>query len=203
MPWIYSDTHTPTTAPMKRIAKKAAGIPMSKDDLASLMTETIRVQTDKEKLIAERDQKVAELSKPYDRQISELLATEARNLELMEGWADANRPEFGEVKSLVVAGHTVGWRLGNWKTALKSKTRWADVMASLKDWFQGRSSAKQAAAKEWIRVKEEPDKERMIQDRNDDTRLALLTELGVEIVQDETFYFAPAREGQQGAVLTA
>jgi hypothetical protein len=51
----------------------------------------------------------------------------------------------------------------------------------------------------YLRVKVEANKEQMIEDRR---KPKLLASFGVEIVQGETFYVDPNREGQADATLT-
>lgn len=187
-----------------RLKKSAKQVPTSKEAMEALVKETVAAQIECEGLISKRDAARVDADKPFAPRITELSNTMARNLELLEAYAESRRDEFGDSKSIVVNGHRMGWKLGNWKTALKAKVKWADVLAMLRQWAQGvPKSATFKAGERWLRIKEEPNKEAMIADRADEQSVPLLRELGVEIVQEETFYLAPDREGQEPALMTA
>lgn len=190
------------TSRLKKLAKQ---IPANAAAMEVMVRETIAAQLESETLIAERDKKLAEAAQPYAARISECQNTMARNLELLEAYSESHRADFGEAKSIVVDGHRMGWRLGNWKTGLLGKTKWADVVATLKAWRKDATApkAQRGAFLRWMRFKMEPDKESMIADRADDDMAPLLKQAGVEIVQEETFYLAPDREGQDPALMTA
>lgn len=186
-----------------RLKKLVQLVPRTKPELEAMVKTTIEMQTEREKLVALRDAARLESDKPFAPRIAELDAEMARNLELVECWAEGNRVEFGENKSLSIAGHTIGWRLGNWKTSLIKKTRWNDVIMTLTEWKDHANKQLRAFGNRWVRVKIEADKEALIADRADNDAVPLMRELGVEIVQEETFYLSPDREGQNPALLTA
>jgi phage host-nuclease inhibitor protein Gam len=175
-----------------RIKKLVAAVPRTKEEMEAMVQATIEMQTEREKLVAQRDEARTKADSPFAPRISELDTGMAHNIELLEAWAESHRVDFGKDKSLLVRGHRMGWKLGNWKTELLKKWKWADVL------FQLKSMGKRGA--EFIRTKEEPNKEQMLASRD---KPELLAEFGVTVVQEETFYLAPDREGQDPALMTA
>ncbi len=166
-----------------KLKKLVAQIPKSEADMEALVKATVEAQLTLETQIAARDRAQLAAAEPYAQQISTLQNTLAKNLELLEAWAEGNRDNFGKVKSMVVGQHRIGWHLGQWKTSLLAGTKsWKVVMEKLK--------ALKKAGKRFIRVKEEPDKDLMIRFRH---HTRLLARFGVEVIQEETFYLKPYR----------
>lgn len=184
------------------IKKIVSYVPRSESEMKECVKATIAAQLECEKLIAERDKATLAAAEPFADRISALQTQQARNLELLEAYSEINREAFGKDKSIVIEGHRMGWKLGNWKTNLLKKTKWADVLCTLKEWAKGSTAEKKAAAR-YLRTKEEPAKDIMISDRDLENAKETLASLGVEIVQEETFYLAPDREGQEPAIMTA
>jgi hypothetical protein len=205
----------------KRIKKEAnSQVPRNREEMEAMVEATVAAQLELEPLIAQRDAAQLAAAAPFAADISRLQNLQARNLELLETWAAQNDKEFGKDKSIVVKGHRIGWRLGNWKTELKSKVTWAAVVSKLRGLINASRPVnlpkqdpelskaikdKAAIAKDWLRVKLEvsAEKNAMIAARDDAASVELLGEVGVKVVQEESFYLDPAREGQQPALLTA
>lgn len=205
----------------KRLKKDAAAqVPRNREEMEAMVQATVEAQLRLEPLIASRDAAQLEAAKPFADGIATLQNLMARNLELLEAWAASNRKEFGKDRSIVVQGSRLGWKLGNWKTELMSKVTWAGVVAKVRGLLNAARpcnlpkedaelaqaiKSRAALCKQWVRVKLEvqPAKDTMIAARDDQPSKELLSELGVKIVQDESFYLDPAREGQEPALMTA
>jgi phage host-nuclease inhibitor protein Gam len=97
----------------------------------------------------------------------------------------------------------------NWKTKTAARQTWEKVLTKLRDIVgaaQGSSASKTATdraglAVMFIRTKEEPAKDTMLQWREHDAAGALLNEVGVRFEQDQSFYVAPDREGQPDVII--
>lgn len=160
-----------------RLKKLVAAVPRTRMEMEAMVKATVNMQTEREGLVAQRDAARAKADEPFAPRISELETLMSRNVELLEAWSEVNSDSFDGDKSMTVHGHRMGWKLGNWKTELLKKWKWSDVMHSLK--LLGRAGV------EFIRVKEE-----------------LLASFGVAVVQEESFYLQPDREGQDPALMT-
>jgi hypothetical protein len=195
-----------------------ANVPRTEEEMKVMVRRTVAAQLELEGLISQRDAAQIAAAAPFATAISDLQNTLARNLELLETWSAQNPTTFGEAKSIAVDSHRMGWKLGNWKTQLKSKVTWDAVVQKLRGWINAARPVNLPADKEerdairlraafakiWLRAKVaiEPAKDAMIAAREDEQGKALLTEIGVKVVQDEDFYLAPDRDGQAEALLT-
>ena len=181
-----------------------------------MVAQFVADQTERERLIAERDQAYAaaqaalEVANGWSEKITQLELAQAQRVELLEAWASQNKETFpDDLKSIDAGLARIGFRLGKWKTELADKIKWADVVTTLKEWFaiKPRTKAdelKVEAAARWLRFHEpDADKATMIDDRDNEALKPLLTDLGVSVVRDEDFYLDPHREGQEPAAVTA
>lgn len=160
----------------------------TREEMERLVRETVGLQIAREKFIADRDNAVAEVTGKFQCGIDATTEEIERSLALIEQWSEAHRAEFGRDKSLAVEGHRIGWRLGQPTPKPVKKLTWKGVVDRIFEFFD------EEQQDTFLRVKYEPNKEAMLAVR--ESQPALLTKIGVEIVQAETFYLDPAREGQ-------
>ena len=196
-----------STATKTRIKKPVILLPKTREELEALVAATIGIQTDRERLVAERDKAVIDAGQPYAAEIAARETEMKANLQRIELWAENNRETFGELKSIKLGCGRIGWSLGNWKATLLSKVTWQVVLSGLVAYrdhcIDHESDEMLEAARRLIRTKEEPNKEAMIEHREDAYTAQILESVGVEIIQEETFYLKPDREGQADATLKA
>lgn len=201
------------------LRKLTHSTPQNRKSMERMVRAVVSSQIELESLIAQRDAATIEAAKPFADNISDLNNQIARAMELLETWSDLNSSDFGDTRSLEVEGHRMGWRKGNWKSETKSRlVTWKKIVEKLKVWKKGAARCRIPAdpklaeearkkahwAGEWLRIKRsfDPARDTMIASRDDQDAKPLLVELGVIIDQDETFYLAPDREGQEGPLLT-
>lgn len=138
----------------------------------SIMEDDARVRLDEE---------LMRVRENYEALLAEIKPRVDRLLERAEAWAESHPEEFGSRKSIVMMHGTLGYRTGTPKLKTLSKWTWGHVLEVLKDQFP-----------EYVRRKEEVDKDRLLQDRQ---KLgARLSDIGVRVVQDESFFVEPNRE---------
>lgn len=141
----------------------------------SIMEDDVRVRMDEELLRVREN---------YEALLADLKPRVDRLLERAEAWAEEHPHEFGTRKSIVMVHGTVGYRTGTPKLKTLAKWTWAKVLTVL-----------QAQFPEYVRRREEVDKDRILADRQ---KLgARLPEIGVKVVQEETFFVDPARENRE------
>lgn len=176
----------------KRLIKTAPTVPpgaeLTRHQAAELARELVRLQTEQEKAIAERDAAILEASAPWATRLDTLARDVEHAFDRLENWANSHLEEFGKAESVLLDGHRVGWRLGNWaaKTAA-TKITWKKVQEAIEE-----LPAKWRAL--FLREKVEVNKEALIAAR--DTETELLKSIGVKVVQERRFYVDPNREGQ-------
>lgn len=168
------------------------------------VAETCEAQLKREKLIAKRDAKIAAITADYASEIEEHGEAIENNLTLLEQWADANAAEFGDARSVVIGGARLGFRTGNPAVKPVGKLTFKAIVAALQKLGGD-------LEKKYLKVKTDLDKEaalataRLLESTDEAVRAqaeAELEQVGVEIVQGETFYLDPPREGQPDATLT-
>jgi phage host-nuclease inhibitor protein Gam len=114
-------------------------------------------------------------AEPYHQQISSLDQALAR-------YADYNKAEiFTRKKSLELAFGIIGYRASS-KIKLLAKRSWEQVLQTLHDHARG----------DLIRVKEEPDKEKM-----KGLSTEYLKEIGCKVIQEDVFYYELAEQALQ------
>ena len=112
----------------------------------------------------------------------------AAKSERLREWAELNPAEFPKgKKSLALSHGTIGFRTGTPKLKTIGRKTWAAVLAAIKSFgFQ-----------EWVRTEESVNKEQIIADARDarsDYLSDKLRNVGVAVVQDETFFIEPKLE---------
>ena len=182
------------------MANKLKSTPILKTRAAAeaVINETVALQISRESLVAERDAKILAIQEAHGPEIDAHAEQIESNLALLEQWALANRAEFSEAQSIAINGHRIGFRLGNPAVKPAGKLKFLAKGGEL--------------VRKYIRVKQELNKEAILEtgrltDSGDATTRELaeteLSAIGVEIVQEETFYLDPAREGQADTVIKA
>ena len=117
----------------------------------------------------------------YEPVIGKLQEERDQHFEMLQAYAEANPELFTDKKSMEFTHGTIGFRTGMPKLNTRKGFKWPAVFELVK-----------SSLKKYIRTKEEVDKEGLLADR-----VALgdkLKDVGLEVVQDETFFVAPNLE---------
>ena len=95
-----------------------------------------------------------------------------------------NREElFTKRKSLETTHGTIGFRTSTPKLKTLKGFTWASVLNLLKEFLP-----------DYVRTAEEPAKDKLLADREDEEVSALFPKVGIAVVQDETFFVEPKKE---------
>lgn len=135
-------------------------------------------------LEARRDEEIQRVRVEWQRSIAEAEARVKTLTLIAEKFATEHRDELfpGKEKSAQTTLATYGFRLGNQQLKTLSRVTWEKVLAELD----------RRRFRRWIRVKKEVAKDAMLAAAKRSTRtLAVLLELGVKVVQEETFFVEP------------
>lgn len=159
----------------------------TKEDAARVVREIVQLQLDQEAAIVARDKAVLEIAESHNTGIDKFGTDIAERMAQIQQWATTHPEEFpAGARSIKLDGHTVGWNLGNFATQTLQGWTWPKVLKAL-------MLTRKRIREKYTRVVVQPNKEAMIADRR---RAKLLATFGVEIIQGETFYLEPNREGQ-------
>lgn len=151
-------------------------VPQSREEAVEMLAELGRRQRERDRIQADMNDKLSEIRTAFEEKAR---PHNEKILELMQGvhtWAEANRGDLtqgGKVKTANLSSGDIGWRFSNPKIRIKGM----DVVIS---------TLKSLRLKRFIRVKEEVNKEAML----DEKELALKVP-GVSIEQKELFWAKP------------
>lgn len=148
------------------------------------------------KITAEIELACAKIREKHQDQLAALQQTKDEAFERLQTYAVENQSElFAKRKSLEMTHGVIGFRTGQPKCKTARGTTWADALELVKDRLPN-----------YIRTKEEVDKDRLLADRNlpcrrddepEEAARPLLHEMalcGILVVQEESFFVEPKRE---------
>jgi phage host-nuclease inhibitor protein Gam len=136
------------------------------------------------KLAAQMDMEIIKCREKYDPEFNKLMEQMEEQKEIIEVYCREKQDVlFAKKKSHETTHGTVGFRTGTPKLKLLSKFNWAKVLDNLKHYLP-----------DYVRKTEEVAKDRLLADREQEEVAANLKKVGVEVVQDETFFIELKKE---------
>lgn len=131
----------------------------------------------------EIEEEVTKIREARQEEITELATIRDDSFNMLHAFALQNEGIFEKRKSIDFSHGILGFRTGQPKVKLNSGIKWATVLEKMK-----------SILPDYIKTKEEPDKERLIADRKEDRNTKLYDACGFSITQDETFFVQPKEE---------
>lgn len=136
-----------------------------------------------QKINAEMDVKITAIREKYQDEIARLNEVKEQAFEKLQHFA-INAPElFVKRRSIEMTHGVLGFRTGTPKLKLVKGFTWAKVLDNLKHYLPT-----------YVRVVEEPAKDRLLSDREVPEVKENLTKVGCLVDQDETFFVEPKKE---------
>lgn len=133
---------------------------------------------------AAMDKQFVAIREKHADRLAELEQEKTEAFEVMQVFATENREElFSKRKSMETTHGTLGFRTGQPKLKTKKGFTWAAVLELLKKFGQ-----------DYIRTVEEPAKDKLLANREDEDCQQLMEDCGILVAQDETFYVEPKKE---------
>ena len=137
-----------------------------------------------QQLTARMDLEVTRIREKYADQLAGLADTKERSFDLMQAYATEHRDElFAKRKSIESTHGVFGFRTGNPKLKNLKGFTWAAVTNLAKELLP-----------QYIRTTEELDKQSLLADRDKQDVAEMLPRIGVQVVQEETFFVEPKKE---------
>ena len=160
---------TKVTAPALVIRDRA--------ELDLVVGDIARLKTEEAALTAEMNEEITAIRSRFEERLTEITADLTLRTTAVANWSSANVQEFENKKSLDTIHGVIGWRTTT--PALKT----------LKGWTWDRVLEKLATSglDRFIRIKSEVDKQALLIERE----TLDLAPLGVQVVQEETFFVDP------------
>ncbi|MCL2651155.1 MAG: host-nuclease inhibitor Gam family protein [Candidatus Azobacteroides sp.] len=136
------------------------------------------------KINATIDVQVTNIREKYADDINKLTETKEKAFDVLQAFALENKDElFAKKKSMESIHGTIGFRTGTPKLKTLKGFTWGAVTNLLKEFLPA-----------YVRISEEPAKDKLLADREDDEIAALFSKVGIAVTQDETFYVEPKKE---------
>ncbi len=133
---------------------------------------------------ATMDKQFVAIREKHADRLAELEQQKADAFELMQVFATENREElFSKRKSIETTHGVLGFRLGTPKLKTKKGFTWAAVLELLKKF-----------GKDYVRTVDEPAKDKLLADRDSEECKKVMSDCGILVAQDETFYVEPKKE---------
>nr|DAV78495.1 MAG TPA: hypothetical protein [Caudoviricetes sp.] len=137
-------------------------------------------------ITAKMDGEMTRIREKYADQLAELADTKEKNFEIIQTYAMENKDVlFSKKKSMESAHGVFGFRTGTPKLKNLKGFTWAAVTNLCKELLPS-----------YIRTTEELAKDKLLADREVQEVAEIFPKIGVQVVQDETFYIEPKKENE-------
>lgn len=164
--------------------KKTVYTGVSQEEMEQAFAEYAKADARQQKIQADMDVQMTKIREKWQEELSKLQEAKDKAFDVMQAFATENRTElFSKKKSMDTVHGTIGFRLGTPKLKNQKGFTWASVTNLLKEFLPA-----------YVRVKEEPDKDKLLADRESEEVFPLFEKVGVAVVQEETFFVEPKKE---------
>lgn len=136
-----------------------------------------------QQITAKMDVQIIKIREKYAGELAELDEIKQQSFDEIQCFADNNRSEFGNKKSMEFTHGVIGFRTGTPKLKLRKGYTWNSVTNLLKEFLPG-----------YVRTEESPAKDRLLADRDNPETAQMFPKVGILVDQDETFYVEPKKE---------
>jgi phage host-nuclease inhibitor protein Gam len=137
-----------------------------------------------QRITAKMDVEITRIREKYQDDLAKLQERKDKAFEVMQTFAMENKDElFTKKKSLDTVHGVLGFRTGTPTLKTRKGFTWGAVTNLLKEFLPS-----------YVRLKEEPAKDKLISDRDVPEVAEMFVKVGVYVDQDETFYVEPKKE---------
>lgn len=169
---------------MSKREKKPVMVCKTAEDAENVMAKYATADAKLQKINAIMDEQITAIRNKYADEITELKDEQEETLKNLHFFAETNADLFDKKKSMQMAHGVIGFRTGTPKLKTNPKFTWGAVTEQLKSYLP-----------QYIRITEEPAKDKLLADRDDEEVNKLFKKCGFSVVQDETFYVELKKEG--------
>ncbi len=168
----------------KKREKKVVLTNITSEQMETAMAQYATADAEVAKINAAMDVQFTAIRDKYANKLAQLSCDKDSAFEVVQAYATENRETlFSKKKSLETSHGVVGFRTGTPKLKTRKGFTWSAVLELVK-----------TVAPSFVRTSEEVAKDRLLADRDSDEVKALMPRIGVEVVQDETFYIELKKE---------
>ncbi len=134
-------------------------------------------------ITAKMDTEITKVREKHQGVLSELCEKKDQLFERLQHFAVNSPDSFTKKKSLDFTHGTLGFRTGNPALKPLKGFTWKAITEMLKTFLP-----------DYVRTVEEPAKDKLLADRDNEDVQPLLEKVGILVVQDESFYVEPKKE---------
>ena len=164
--------------------KKVVHTGVSTEQMETAFAEFATADAKLQKINATMDVKFTEIRDRYSDEIAKLTELKDKAFDLLQAFAMENKDElFARKKSMESVHGVIGFRTGTPKLKTLKGFTWGAVTNLLKEFLPA-----------YVRVTEEPAKDKLLADRDNEEVSGMFTRVGIAVAQDETFYVEPKKE---------
>lgn len=164
--------------------KKTVYSGITSEQMEQAFADYAKADARQQKITAEMDIQMAKIREKWQDELAKLAETKDNAFDVLQAYAMENRDElFSKRKSLETTHGIIGFRTGTPTLKTRKGFTWASVLEMLKEFLPN-----------YVRTKEEPAKDKLLADREDEEVAALFPKVGIAVVQDETFFVEPKKE---------
>lgn len=167
---------------MARI-KKTVVIAPEKNELSEIAKQVAQSQSTLKNIEAEMEQKIQKVRAGYQGKIEAQRELITEGTSKLEAYALENRSEFEKKKSQDIVHGVIGFRIST--PSVKLGRGLSNKICQMLE---------AAKLTQFIRTKQELDKEKVLASRQDDEMMQTLAKMQITVEQKETFYFEPKEE---------
>lgn len=156
---------------------------MSRSDAESVFADYAIDDAREQEILSIIEQRCTEIRKEYQAELTELKEAQEKRVEQLKQYALENREEFCDRKSLGFTYGIIGFRTGMPRLKLLKGFKWESVTNLLLKKLP-----------DYVRTVHEPAKDKLIANRHEPEVAKNLEKVGLQVVQDETFFVEPKKE---------
>ena len=165
---------------MTKRTKKKIVTPPAKSELTDIMKQFAEASSHIKALEAEEELQMLALRKAFEEKSRDLIEQRQTAIEKLEAFGLQNRDElFSEKRSMELMHGVIGFRTGTPKVSKPRATTWNKVIEALSE-----------NQSEFLRTKKEVDKDKILANRTNQELMSQLNQLGIQVVQEETFFIS-------------
>jgi phage host-nuclease inhibitor protein Gam len=155
------------------------------DEAEAVMAEYAIADAKAAKITATMDVEITKIREKYSEQLQELSELKEDKFNALQFFAENNAGLFEKRKSYAMSHGFIGFRTGTPKLKTLKKHTWGSATELLKEYLP-----------EYVRTVDEPAKDKLLADRENEEVNKLFTKCGIEVAQDESFFVELKKEGE-------
>ena len=151
---------------------------VTKTQMENAFSTYAKVEARMSKINALIEKQIATIRNKYTNELTTLKEIKDTNFDVLQAYALANKDSlFVKKKSLDSLHGTIGFRTGTPKLKTLKGFTWNTVTNLLKEFLPA-----------YVRIAEEPAKDKLLAERNNEQIADFFPKIGVVVTQDETFF---------------